>query len=76
MAQQINLYNPALRKQREWLTLGNVALLVLVMAVLLAEGWLNWVMLPLGLSKDGSAKSPSFSRSNISASSASASTRR
>jgi len=36
MAQQINLYNPALRKQREWLTLGNVALLVLVMAVLLA----------------------------------------
>ena len=24
MAQQINLYNPALRLQREWLTLGNV----------------------------------------------------
>lgn len=26
-AQQINLYNPALRRQRVWLTLGNVALL-------------------------------------------------
>lgn len=25
MAQQINLYNPALRRQREWLTLTNVA---------------------------------------------------
>lgn len=35
MAQQINLYNPALRRQRQWLTLTNVAVLVVAFAVLL-----------------------------------------
>lgn len=36
MAQQINLYNPALRRQREWLSLNGVALAAAVFALLLA----------------------------------------
>lgn len=36
MSQQINLYNPALRRQREWLSLANVALAAAGFAVLLA----------------------------------------
>ena len=35
MAQQINLYNPALRRQREWLTLGNVVAVTAFVALLL-----------------------------------------
>ena len=39
MAQQINLYNPALRRQREWLTLANLlALAGLLAALLLLAG--------------------------------------
>lgn len=39
--QQINLYNPTLRRQREWLTLVNLlALAGLFSALLLAAGWL------------------------------------
>lgn len=40
MAQQINLYNPALRRQRQWLTLSNVLLLAGVFALsLVATGF-------------------------------------
>jgi hypothetical protein len=35
MAQQINLYNPALRLQRDWLTLGNVAAAAALFALVL-----------------------------------------
>lgn len=39
--QQINLYNPALRRQREWFTLTNLLALAGVFSVLLvAAGWL------------------------------------
>lgn len=39
--QQINLYNPALRRQREWLTLANLLVLAgLFTALLLAASWL------------------------------------
>ena len=39
MAQNINLYDPALRRQRVWLTLGNVALAAgIFAAVLVAAG--------------------------------------
>jgi len=34
MAQQINLYDPALRRQRDWLALGNVVALATVLAIL------------------------------------------
>jgi MSHA biogenesis protein MshI len=36
MAQQINLYNPALRWRREWMTLTNLALVAILFALVLA----------------------------------------
>ena len=47
MAQQINLYDPALLKQRDWFALSNVLLGAGLLAVLvLAAGWLARLDLP------------------------------
>ncbi|MFN3883973.1 MAG: PilN domain-containing protein [Rhodocyclaceae bacterium] len=47
MAGQINLYDPALRKKRDWLSLANVMLgAVLLLLIIIGAGWLARSGLP------------------------------
>lgn len=46
MSQQINLYDPALLRKREWLTATNVALASLALLVVMA-GWTGWTRVRL-----------------------------
>lgn len=47
MSHQINLYDPALRRQRHWLTAANLAFALVMMAALLL-GWGAWARLDAG----------------------------